>query len=76
MDNKRFTVGYMPPNGYRGLSDPCVRFGGKWLKDFGFSVGDKLELIQGKNMLILVKVSDEAEPSAPPARAGGVRLAY
>ena len=76
MGNKRFTVSYMPPNGYRGFSDPCVRFGGKWLKDFGFNVGDKVELIQGKNMLVLVKVPDDAGPSALPARTGGVRLAY
>jgi hypothetical protein len=40
---------------YRKESNPCVKFGGKWLKDYGFNVGDTLELIQGKNMLILIK---------------------
>jgi hypothetical protein len=60
MQKKRFTVGYMPPNGYRATAHPCVKFGGEWLKDFGFEVGDKLELIKGRNMLVLVKVSSGA----------------
>jgi bifunctional DNA-binding transcriptional regulator/antitoxin component of YhaV-PrlF toxin-antitoxin module len=36
-----------------------VKFGGKWLKDFGINVGDRLELIQGKNMLVLVKIPQD-----------------
>jgi hypothetical protein len=74
MGKRSFTVGYMPPNGYRGLSTPCVRFGGEWLKEFGFEVGDKIELIRGKNMLVLVKAGDGFGAGADmPASA--VRLA-
>ena len=60
MGNKRFTVGYSSSNEYKGMADPYLKFGGKWLKDYGFKVGDTLELIQGKNMLVLVKVKDGA----------------
>jgi len=57
MANKSFTVGYMPdPKGYIKDSKPCVRFGGNWLRDFNIDIGDKLELISGKNMLVLMKV--------------------
>ena len=59
MANKNFTVGYAPTNDYRKMSEPFVKFGGRWLKDFGFDVGDKLELIQGKNMLVLVKIPSD-----------------
>ena len=45
---------------FRDGSKPFVRFGGAWLKEYGFSVGDRLELIQGKNMLILVKADSGA----------------
>jgi len=55
MDNMMFTVGAMPTNDKSKMSNPSVWFGGKWLLEFGFNVGDKLELIQGKNMLVLVK---------------------
>ena len=57
MDNMRFTVGAMPTNDKRKISNPSVWLGGKWLSEYGFAVGDKLELIQGKNMLVLVKVA-------------------
>ena len=56
MAKKRFTVGYQMMQGYRRGSNPWIRFGGQWLKDYGFDVGDQLELIQGKNMLVLIKV--------------------
>jgi hypothetical protein len=52
---KKFTVGYISSN-YKGETDPYIKFGGNWLRDFGIEVGDKLELIQGKNMLVLMKV--------------------
>ena len=58
MDNRRFTVGSMPTNDRKKLANPSLWLGGGWLKDFGFDVGDKLELIQGKNMLVLVKVAE------------------
>jgi hypothetical protein len=60
MEKKKFTVGYQMAQDYskRG-SNPCVRFGGQWLKNYGFDVGDKLELIQGKNMLIFIKVPSD-----------------
>jgi len=61
MTKKRFTVGYMmEQDGSRRASKPCVKFGGSWLKAFGIDVGDKLELIEGRNMLVLVKVSNDA----------------
>ena len=60
MAKKRFTVGYQMTHGYSRGSNPWIRFGGQWLKDYGFEVGDTLELIQGKNMLVLVKVKGEA----------------
>ena len=58
MANKRFTVGSMPVSNRGKASNPSLWLGGGWLKEYGFNIGDKLELIQGKNMLVLVKVTD------------------
>jgi hypothetical protein len=59
MAKKSFTVGYQMDASYLKESNPYVKFGGKWLKDFGINVGDRLELIQGKNMLVLVKIPQD-----------------
>jgi len=58
MTKKKFTVGYMPSSKSEEAS-PFIKFGGNWLREFGIDVGDKLELIQGKNMLVLMKVPKE-----------------
>jgi hypothetical protein len=55
MAKKMFTVGATLGDTYKDPAKPFVKFGGAWLKDYGFNVGDRLELIQGRNMLILVK---------------------
>ena len=55
MGKKSFTVVDMH-SAFKDGSKPFVKFGGKWLKDYGISVGDRLELVEGKNILILVKV--------------------
>jgi len=57
MSKKCFTVGYQMQHGYSRGSKPFIRFGGDWLKEYGFDVGDKVQLLQGKNMLILMKTS-------------------
>ena len=59
MRKKSFTVCDMH-SAFRDGSKPFIKFGGKWLKDYGISVGDKLELVQGKNMLILIKAKSGA----------------
>jgi hypothetical protein len=59
MTKKKFTVGYMPSSKFREDRGPCIKFGGNWLREFGIDVGDKLELIQGRNMLVLMKVPKE-----------------
>ena len=59
MAKKRFTVGFQIPDGYRRGHVPYIKFGGKWLREYGFDAGDKLELIRGRNMLIFVKVSND-----------------
>jgi len=59
MAKKCFTVGYqMAAAAYRRESNPYIRFGGAWLKGFGINAGDKLELIEGRNMIVLMKVHD------------------
>ena len=35
---------------------PNIRISGKWLMEQGFNIGDKLEYIEGKNMIILLKI--------------------
>ena len=51
---KTYTVGYM-----MGKHDtPFIRLSGKWLKEQGFNVGDKLKYISSKNMIILVRMTD------------------
>jgi hypothetical protein len=60
MAKKKFTVGYMPSSSkYREDASPFIKFGGNWLREFGIEVGDKLELIQGRNMIVLMKVPKE-----------------
>ena len=54
MHDKTYTVGYM-----MGKQDtPFIRLSGKWLKEQGFNVGDKLKYISSKNMIILVRMND------------------
>lgn len=38
---------------------PFIRISGKWLNKQGFNIGDKLKYISSKNMIILVKMSDD-----------------
>ena len=57
MDNRSFTVSSMPTNDKGRKPNPSLWLGGAWLSDYGFDVGDRLELIQGKNMLVLVKTT-------------------
>jgi len=59
MTKKRFTVGYSSTGEYKSAAGPFIKFGGKWLRDFGFDVGDKLELIEGRNMLVLFKIPND-----------------
>ena len=47
---RRYTV-----SNYENL--PFIRMTGKWLEEIGINIGDKLEFIEGKNMIILTKVS-------------------
>ena len=55
MYNKTYAVGYM-----MGKDDvPFIRISGNWLKEQGFNVGDKLKYISSKNMIILVKMTDD-----------------
>ena len=56
MSKKCFTVGYQMDNTYGKPSNPYIRFGGNWLRGYGIDVGDRLELVRGKNMLVLMKV--------------------
>ena len=58
MAKKCFKVGYQMDDTYGKASNPYIRFGGNWLREFNIDVGDKLELISGKNMLVLMKVKD------------------
>jgi hypothetical protein len=58
MAKKKFTVGGQLTDEFK-VFNPFIKFGGKWLKEYGFNVGDKLELIQGKNMLIFIKVPND-----------------
>ena len=56
MAKKCFTVGYQMLNNYERGSNPCIRLGGAWIRDeLGINIGDKLELIKGRNMIILMK---------------------
>jgi len=52
MPKKTYTVYYLD-------NVPMVRLTGKWLQDIGINIGDKLKLIQSKNMIILAKLSDK-----------------
>jgi len=54
MAKKMFTIGFRVLNG-RGV--PYIKFGGGWLREYGFEAGDKLELIKSRNMLVFVKVA-------------------
>jgi len=38
---------------------PYIRLRGKWLREYGLDYGSKLKLIEGKNMIVLVKIPHE-----------------
>ena len=44
---------------YNYDNKPMIRLMGKWLADNGFNIGDKLEFVQGKNMIILTKIPND-----------------
>ena len=57
MSKKCFTVGYQMLNNYDRGSNPYIRLGGAWLRDeLGINIGDKLQLVKGRNMVILMKL--------------------
>ena len=35
---------------------PTLKITGKWLQEYGFNIGDKLLVLESKNMLILCKI--------------------
>lgn len=48
---RNYTVTYSSSD----YTAPCIKITGKWLKEKGFDIGNHLELIEGKNMLILIR---------------------
>ena len=56
MKKKTYSVSYLTSN----AEIPFIRLTGKWLIEKGFNVGDKLELLESKNMLILTKKKSAA----------------
>lgn len=55
MNNKIYTIGYIMGK----ENTPFIRISGKWLNKQGFNIGDKLKYISSKNMIILVKMTDD-----------------
>jgi len=63
MPKKCFTVGYFSSRSETtgdNVTVPYIRMMGKWLKEYGINVGDKLELVKGDNMITLIKIPSEA----------------
>ena len=56
MQRKTYTVGYIFQN---NKPVPFIKLAGKWLSKMGFETEDKFSLIEGKNMLILIKEDRE-----------------
>lgn len=56
MQKKTYTVGYIFQN---NKSVPFIKLAGKWLIKMGFETEDKFSLIEGKNMIILIKEDRE-----------------
>lgn len=48
---RSYTISYLPSN----YETPYIKITGKWLIERGFNIGDKIELLETKNMLILTK---------------------
>ena len=38
---------------------PYIRLRGNWLRSYGLDYGSKLKLIEGKNMIVLIKIPDK-----------------
>ena len=53
MKKRTYTVTDAP---CRPRNTPMFKVSGDWLKDAGINVGDRLELIDSKNMLIFLKI--------------------
>jgi len=52
MEKRTYTIS----NVLGKMDTPSLRITGKWLSEKGFNIGDKLEVIESKNMIILTKV--------------------
>jgi len=50
---KLHTITYKP--GERREQTPCIRIANKLLKEYGFAVGDKVEVVYQKNKLTINK---------------------
>ena len=66
-------MGGMPTSDRKKAPNPSIWLGGGWLREYGFDIGDRVELIQGANMLVLVKVREGGAADRSP---GTVRMAY
>jgi len=45
-----------------GFFHPVIRIGGKFLKDFGFEVGDNIEVNVTMGQISISKVSEDSSP--------------
>jgi len=51
MSNKRLTVGRVPRRASRTI--PEIRFGGIWLSELGFSIGDHVRLALENGQIVI-----------------------
>jgi antitoxin component of MazEF toxin-antitoxin module len=52
---------YEPLNGRRNVY-PVIRLGGKYLRQFGFEIGDKIDVAVNKEQITIRKINREASP--------------
>lgn len=38
---------------------PYIKLTGKWLQELGFNVGDTIQIVKGKDIIILMKPNEE-----------------
>lgn len=55
MEKKKHSLTVYAGNGRNYQSIPQIRVQGKWLEAWGFSIGDKLEIICADNQLVITK---------------------
>lgn len=51
-----------------GILHPAIRIGGKYLQEYGFNIGDEIEVRCENGRILIAKLTPDASAETPKAR--------